>query len=177
MKTNILILLAICLCFASEAQTKSKSKAKVAAKPAVKVQVKTTVQTPPSVAPTQYKEFTPIGIWNIKSLEIPTVKGLEVEDASRKQLERALVGSTFTILDNHTCSLKSAFEVNEFDIKSGYWIYDPIAKKMLICDYKDRDEMKPLLLEFTIKQDGANTFFVLIEEKGTPMIRLAMQKM
>jgi hypothetical protein len=174
MKTTILILLAVCLGFNGEAQTKSK--AKTLPKPPVKTQIKTSVQAAPVTAAMPYKEFAPIGVWSIKSLDIPTVKSLEVDESSRKQLERALVGSVFTILDNHTCTLKSAFEVNEFDIKNGYWIYDPTAKKVLICDYKDRDEMKPLLLEFTVKQEGANTFFVLIEEKGTPMIRLAMQK-
>jgi hypothetical protein len=186
MKTNILVLMLIsCFSLSMAAQSKLKAKTKASVKTGVKTVVKTPTSTtnsaavlPPAAATkTVSSDMPPIGTWNIKNLEIPTVKGMEVDESAQKQLERALVGSVFTILEDHSCSLKSAFEVNEFDIKKGYWIYDPTAKKMLICDYKDRDEMRPLLLEFTIKQDGNKTFFVLVEEKGTPMIRLAMAKM
>jgi hypothetical protein len=185
MKTNILVLFILTFAMSMTAQTKSKSKAKAPVKTGVKTIIKTpesakstaNAVTPAGSTQKPSSDMPPIGTWSIQNLEIPSVKGMDVEESSQKQLERALVGSVFKISEDHSCSLKSAFEVNDFDIKKGYWIYDPTAKKMLICDFKDRDEMRPLLLEFTVKQDGNNTFFVLVEEKGSPMIRLAMAKM
>ncbi len=183
MKTNILILIILShfsLSMTAQTKTKTKTSVKTGVKTVVKAPESTKVSSaikPAATTKSITTDMPPIGTWSIKNLEIPTLKGAEVDESSKKQLERALVGSVFNIMEDHSCSLKSAFEVNEFDIKKGYWIYDPMTKRMRICDFKDREDVQPLLLEFTVKQDGNDTYFVLVEEKGTPMIRLAMSKM
>ncbi len=117
----------------------------------------------------------PIGNWSVKSIEIPNKK--ENTTKNKSTLEQSLIGTKIIINDNHSCSIASVKTNKDFDIKKGYWIFDPTGKKMLLCDYKNREEMSPLLMVFNVLKIEKNTFFVLTDEKEIELLRLKMVKL
>ena len=49
-------------------------------------------------------------------------------------------------------------------IENGYWVYDKVTRSIKVCKWENREQVKPILLEFSSKteKDG-NTYFLLDE--------------
>ena len=58
--------------------------------------------------------------------------------------------------------LKTKDEKNS--IENGYWVYDKVTRSIKVCKWENREQVKPILIEFSSKteKDG-NTYFLLDE--------------
>lgn len=99
-----------------------------------------------------------IGKWNVVNLE----GTLPVAESEKQNLEiflKAFKESTFEFGSNNNFTLHIDFKQIEDRMKQLHWKYDRNLSKIIVQDWKNKDNSEGILLELDVEKNKGNTFF------------------
>lgn len=113
-----------------------------------------------------FNENQLVGKWNVVNLE----GTLPVADSEKQNLEiflNAFKASTFEFESNNNFTLHINFKEVEDRMKQLHWKYDRNLSKIIVQDWKNKDNSEGILLELDVEKNRGNVFFKISK---TPLI-------
>lgn len=102
-----------------------------------------------------------IGTWHVTR---PYDMGLILPDDKKKKLEeiqKLFLNSTFEIKKDHNFSLDCS--VKEMKMRNKYWKLSAENSGVVVLEWKDKDQGKPLLMRITLLRKDEKYIFILEE--------------
>ncbi len=113
-----------------------------------------------------FNENQLVGKWNVVNLE----GTLPVADSEKQNLEiflNAFKEATFEFESNNNFTLHIDFKEVEDRMKQLHWKYDRNLSKIIVQDWKNKDNSEGILLELDVEKNRGNVFFKISK---TPLI-------
>jgi hypothetical protein len=108
---------------------------------------------------------TILGKWRVVDVEYAQSKLSKEEKQKVEMIKGAFKRSHFEFKTNNMFSFD--FEEKDMNIKNAHWKYDSKNASYIIQEWKDKDEVRSVLMEIAVKNKNGKIFFLLTE---TPFV-------